>query len=251
MSPSNRTHTAKNLLLEMDRMNYDKACLHPISVPFTELARHNINDGFRARDEVSDRFIPFAAVNLWSLDDTIERRLEELRRRGAIGVKYHPEFQYTPPTKRGALTLFRWCARNDFPIIAHTGHTGMEPPWLRKNSEPEAYKEAFKKMESERISGLRIIFAHSGLNKSYKDVVKLAKEYQADHDICLETSGLSVPALKYILANYDKKCIVYESDWPFYPLAVSIARILVATESYTNYRADILHDNAARFLRLS
>jgi len=44
--------------------------------------------------------------------------------------------------------------------------------------------------------------------------------------------------------------VVYGSDWPFYPQAIGIAKVLIATEGDERRRRAVLHDNAARILGL-
>ena len=42
--------------------------------------------------------------------------------------------------------------------------------------------------------------------------------------------------------------IVYGTDWPFYHQALTLARVLLATEGAPDLRRAVLHDNAARLL---
>ncbi len=112
----------------------------------------------------------------------------------------------------------------------------------------EGYLRALEKGKIKK--SLRIVFAHAGLTK-YEEFVKVANEYtEKGHTVWLETSGLSVPALLYVLKNYDPKKVLYGNDWGFYPLVVSLARMLVATECYPEARKDIFYNNAARMLGL-
>ena len=240
LSRNNRTHTAANLAAEMDRMNHKKACISPIANFL--LGNRNVKDSYKAFEFKPDTFIPFAALKLpkqWG--DKQKQRLDDLLgREGVKGAKFHPEFQLRSPNDDSAIAFLRQCADKNVPVLAHIGFTGKEPNWLRKRGEPRLFRRAL-----EEIGNLRIIFAHTGLSV-YREVLCLAKDY-ADRT-WLETSGLPVPALKRILNEYDHKKIVYGSDWPFYPLAVSLARMLVATESCVQCRKDILHNNAARLL---
>jgi predicted TIM-barrel fold metal-dependent hydrolase len=40
------------------------------------------------------------------------------------------------------------------------------------------------------------------------------------------------------------------SDWPFYHLALPLAKVLLATEGAPEVRRQVLHDNAARLFGL-
>jgi predicted TIM-barrel fold metal-dependent hydrolase len=45
--------------------------------------------------------------------------------------------------------------------------------------------------------------------------------------------------------------ICFGSDWPFYPQAIGIAKVLVATEDDPVSRRELLHDNTSKLLGLS
>ena len=53
-----------------------------------------------------------------------------------------------------------------------------------------------------------------------------------------------------ILERYDTEKVLFGSDWPFYPLAVMLARCLVATESRPHLREPLFRANAKRLLAL-
>ena len=63
-------------------------------------------------------------------------------------------------------------------------------------------------------------------------------------------SGQSLPNVRRILDEAPPDRVVYGSDWPFYHQAIGIAKVLMATEGDDAARARVLHDNAARILRL-
>ena len=44
--------------------------------------------------------------------------------------------------------------------------------------------------------------------------------------------------------------VLYGTDWPFYHQALTLARVLIATEDDPALRRAVLHDNAARLLDL-
>ena len=44
--------------------------------------------------------------------------------------------------------------------------------------------------------------------------------------------------------------VLYGTDWPFYHQALTLARVLIATEDDRGLRRAVLHDNAARLFGL-
>jgi hypothetical protein len=237
--PIGATHTAANFADEMDRFNYAHACLLPIEGP---IASRHAELTVRAA-KLDPRFIAFAAVHPYRWGPRQETRLEELVRRGTPALKYHPEFQFIAPDNPDTMKMFEWCAGHDLPVLAHCGYTGAEPDWLRRKAEPERFRKAL-----EAFPNLRLLLAHTGLSR-WRATLDFVKEF--DGRVWLDISGQPVPSMKTILREYARERICYGSDWPFYPLAVALARTLAATEDCPDYRPDLLHDNASRFLKMA
>ncbi|GMU93661.1 MAG: hypothetical protein AMXMBFR4_27190 [Candidatus Hydrogenedentota bacterium] len=237
--PMGATHTAANFADEMDRFHYAHACLLPIEGP---IASRHAEATLRAA-KLDPRFIPFAAVHPYRWGPRQEARLEELVRRGTPALKYHPEFQFITPDNPHSMKLFEWCAAHDLPVLAHCGYTGAEPEWLRRKAEPERFRKAL-----EAFPNLRLLLAHTGLSR-WRETLDFVKLF--DDRIWLDISGQPVPSMKTILREYARERICYGSDWPFYPLAIALARTLAATEDCPHYRRDLLFNNAARFLKMA
>jgi predicted TIM-barrel fold metal-dependent hydrolase len=113
---------------------------------------------------------------------------------------------------------------------------------LRAKAEPERFRAALRNFPK-----LQVLLAHTGLSKRV-ETLAVAREFP--EQVWLDISGQSVPDLKMILDKFDRDRICFGSDWPFYPLAVALARTLVATETCPDYRTDLLFNNGARFRHL-
>ena len=188
------------------------------------------------------RFIPLAAVHPWPWGPRKIARLERQFSAGARCIKYHPEFQFMAPDNKHAMELFAWCEDKDVPVITHCGYKGVEPAWMREKSEPERFRPMLK-----AFPNLQVVMAHTGI-VLHKEILSLAREFE--DQVWLDIAGQDVPTILEILDGYDHQKILYGSDWPFYPLAVMLAKALVATEGREQVRADLLHNNAARLLEL-
>jgi uncharacterized protein len=236
----NRTQTAANLVAEMDRMNYRNVALLPIAIPHQ--SRH-ATDTLSAV-KMDARFVPFGAIypKPWGPKKIAE--LERQVKEHAIkGIKYHPVFQLLAPDDPAMMKLFEWCEAHDMLVYAHTGYTGKEPGFMREKSE---LKRFVKPLES--FPKLRIVFAHTGIRR-VDDALEVARKFE--DRVWVDISGQAAPAITYILQRYDTEKVMFGSDWPFYPLAVMIARGLVATQSCPNLRAGFFGGNAKRLLALA
>lgn len=236
-SRTGMTHTAANFMDEMNRINYRYTWLLPIEA--SPIGSRHSESTFEAA-KMDPRFIPLAAVHPWPWGPKKITRLERQLNDGARALKYHPEFQFIAPDNKHAMALFEWCQARDVVVLAHCGYKGAEPAWMREKSEAIRFRpmlSAFPK--------LRVIMAHTGII-IYKEILALAREFE--NQVWLDIAGQDVPTILEILNGYDTKRILYGSDWPFYPLAVALARTLVATEGREQLRLDLLHDNAARIM---
>lgn len=231
--PRAHTHTLPNQIAEMDRCGVSRAVSLPVEIPFwPRHAEHTI-----ATLKGQDRVVSFAGVHPWDIDPRakLKRQLSE----GCLGLKYHPEFQFHPPDSSHALRLFGFCEEMNVVVLSHSGSTGSEPPWLQKLSDLSRFKVLFKNFPK-----LRFILGHAGIRDLDK-AIAYSREFP---NVYLETSGQPVPALLKIFSQADHDRVLFGSDWPFFPIAVSLARALVATEGDPELRKKFLRDNAAKLL---
>ncbi len=234
---STKTHTVANLAAEMDRMNYERCCLLPIEIPFSRAHSTQIANAAK----LDKRLCAFAAVHPWPWTVAKERRLEQLVADGAPALKFHPEFQFIAPDNPHAMRMFAWCEAHGLPVLAHVGYKGVEPAWLRRKSEPERFRPVLRAFPK-----LKLLLAHTGITR-YEATLAVAREF--DEQVWLDISGQNVPISQYILSQYSHDRVLYGSDWPFYPLDVMIARVLVATEGNESLRHKMFRSNAVEFLK--
>ncbi len=235
----NKTHTAANLLDEMNRFRHDHAILLPIEIPVH--SRHL--EQTRRGEQVDARLVSFGGIHPRRWSDEKEAQLAEILEGRVRGIKFHPPFQFMAPDAPDAMRMFQWCAENDVVVLTHIGFTGREPAFIRAYSEPERFIAPLRAFPK-----LKMIFAHTGSRARFPETLAVAKQYR--DQVWLEFTGQPVPAIKQLLDEYDHEKLVYGTDWPFYPLCVSLARFLVATEGREASRPAILRDNFARLMNM-
>jgi len=216
--PIVRTQTAVNLLHDMDLFNTVAAVSLPIEIPLR--SRHAYQTIVACKPH--ERLVAFAGVHPWT--HYKELRLDWQQGQGALGLKYHPEFQFNPPDTKGAIELFGMCAERGLPVLAHSGSTGSEPRWMQNLSRPDRYRKALKAHPK-----LKLILGHSGIYV-YDEAIKVANDFP--EQVWLETSGEGMSVIRKIINEYDTSRILYGSDWTFFPLGVPIARSMAALEGF-------------------
>ena len=70
-------------------------------------------------------------------------------------------------------------------------------------------------------------------------------------NVWLETSSQSLRNVTRMVERADTRRVVHGSDWPFYHPAISVSKVLIATEGKPEVRRQILWDNGARLLGVS
>jgi len=233
-----RTHTGANLLAEMDDVGVARAAVLPIElglpllVSLSERWIRTIQE-----QDWQDRLLPFASVHPGDAD--APARLRALAAAGARGVKLHPEMQRFHPDAPEAMAVYAECERLGLPVVFHTGRSGIEPEGLRHFALPRRYQPAVA-----AFPGVRFVFGHGGA-RDLEAAIPIAR---AHRNVWLGLSSLGVSQIDRALAALGPDRLVFGSDWPFYHLATTLAKILIVTRGDDGARDALLRHNADALL---
>lgn len=233
-----QTHTAANLLAEMDDVGVAQAAVLPImlGLPFgDDLTRQ----WTRAIQENGwgDRLLPFASVRPGSRGAV--EKLREHAAAGVAGVKLHPEVQRFFPDSPEAMEIYAECERLGLPIVFHAGRSGIEPERLRKFALMRRYVPAVAE-----FPGVRFIFGHGGA-RDLERAIPIAKQHR---NVWLGLSSLGLRQIDRAREALGPDRLVFGSDWPFYHLATTLAKILIVTGPDTGARDAMLRGSAQALL---
>jgi len=190
-----------------------------------------------------DIFLPFCTINP-SLVSQPKQEFRKLVRMGVKGIKLYPSYSHFYPNDRYLYPVYEIAAAEGLPVLVHTGSSVFKGSKI-KYSDPIHLDDV-----ATDFPDLAILMAHSGRGLWYEKAFFLSRLHP---NLYMEISGLPPKnLLKYfpeLGRNSDK--IVYGSDWPGIKSMAenieSIKKLPLASESIKK----ILHDNAARILRLS
>lgn len=229
------THTIPNLLREMEETGIRASLLLPIDFP---VLSDNAKIALSAAKSTS-KILSAGSVHPFASDP--ERRLDAQLAAGARGIKMHPSVQLVRPDTRRAKRLYRMCAEREMFVFWHCGPAGIEPKIGQYLNQVRFYEEPIRQNP-------RTIFllGHSGA-RQFEQALALQKAYP---NVWLETSSQSLSNVRRMVLEADPDRVVHGSDWPFYHPAISVAKILIATEDRPDIRRKFLWSNAARLLRI-
>jgi uncharacterized protein len=230
------THTAPNLLRDMDALGITSSVVLPFDLPV----------GARNADHLLDvarrypRLLPFGSVH--PLDRDAERRLDRQQSAGAHGVKLHPNGQFIAPDHPKTVHLCGRCGVRGLPVLFHCGPVGIEPKAAARRSQVERYERTIRENPDTTF-----VLGHSGALQ-HEQAIDFADRYP---NTWFDLSCLGLRALRQVLDTVPPDRILYGTDWPFYHQALTLARVLIATEGDRALRRAVLHDNAERLLGLA
>jgi len=237
-SDAARTQTAANLVAEMDDVGVARAAILPIALglPFGDDLSARWLAAIR-EGGFGDRLVPFASVH--PRDGDAREKLRAFAAAGARGVKLHPEMQRFRPDAPEAMAVYEECERLDLPVVFHAGRSGIEPERLRPYALLRHYEPAVA--EFPRV---RFVFGHGGA----RDLARAIPVARRHRNVWLGLASLGVTQIDEALRALGPERLVFGSDWPFYHLAATLAKILVVAGDDPPVRDRLLRHNALGLL---
>lgn len=236
-----RTHTIPNIIAEMDRLGIQKSVVLPIAMNLT-FGDDASNEWFNAirNTGLLDRLIPFASVHPNDPDKITKlRRYAEL---GMKGVKVHPTMQRIFPDSDAAMEIYVEAGNLGIPVLWHSGRAGIEPALMQTYATMDRYVRPIHELPN-----VRFILGHAGAAMDWEQAMLLARD---NANAWLELSGPSVPAMQAMIETAGPEKMMYGTDWAFYPQALALAKVLIATHGDKAIRDQILHHTAAEVIGL-
>ena len=239
-SDSARTQTIPNLLDEMDATRVEKSIILPIAFnfPFGDNLAENWHSAIR-ETETSDRLIPGASVH--PRDDRRIERLEAFAKAGARVVKLHPTMQAFYPDEPDAMEIYEAADRLGMIIFYHGGRAGIEPESRHRYAMPRHYEGALSSFPN-----LPFVFGHAGARDG-DAMLELGLRYD---NAWFGIHGQGVTHLDKMIRRTGGERMLFGTDWPFYHLAATLAKVLIVTNDSdrNEIRHAILRGNAERLL---
>jgi predicted TIM-barrel fold metal-dependent hydrolase len=232
------TQTIPNLLSEMDATRVEQAVILPIvfGFPFGD----DLSNRWHAaitRADARARLRLGASVH----PDDPERiaQLEQQATRGARVVKLHPTMQRFYPDDEKMMELYAACEHLGLIVFLHCGRAGIEPESTQPYALPRHYEVALS-----NFPRLRFVLGHGGARDA-----AAALDLALRHDNAwLGVHGQSVTQLAEMVRRTGGERLLFGSDWPFYHVASSLAKVLIVTRDAPELRYALLRGNASQIL---
>lgn len=237
------THTIPNELAEMDALGIGRAFVLPIGGNFdTDYDADNPSELWASAIETAgagDRLVAFGSVH--PNDPGKLEKLERYAALGLAGIKLHPSMQLIAPDDPATMEIYPVCDRLRLPVFFHSGRTSLEVANQAELVNLDRYQAPVREFPN-----VDFVLGHSGAVLDFEAAIALAKDCP---NVWLCLAGPSVPALEQLVAELGPERLLFGSDWPFYPMAYMLSKVLIATRCDPTVRDLMLSGNAERFLQ--
>ena len=228
--------TAEGLRTSMKRHGIDLSVVMPIATKPSQTESIN-----RYAKEISvDGLLSFGSLH--PANDDPEGILEDLRDKGFLGIKLHPEFQNFYIDSPESLRVLRCAERLGLLVMLHTGaDVGIAPP---VHCAPARLNSVL-----DHVSGQNMIAAHMGGFNMWEDVERYLIGTPFYLDTAVVMDFLDNQTAKHMMLAHGTHKILMASDspWASQGRAVSYIRDMALEPSVEE---DILGGNARRLLGL-
>ena len=169
-----------------------------------------------------------------------DKRLEQIRAAAKAGfkvLKLHPTVQRFYPDDPSMMDLYELAQELGLIIFFHGGRAGIEPEASHRFAMPRHYQAAIANFPK-----LNFILGHAGA-RDFDGMLELSLRH---NNAWLGIHGQSLTNLDTMIRRSAGERLLFGTDWPFYHLGVSLAKVLIATESVgrRDIRTAILRGNA-------
>jgi predicted TIM-barrel fold metal-dependent hydrolase len=234
------TQTIPNLLAEMDASRVGEAVILPITfgLPFGDDLAVRWRSAI-AKAKAGDRFLLGGSVH--PRDPERVAKLESEAAAGARVIKLHPTMQRFYPDDPDVMDIYEACERLGLVVFFHAGRAGIEPEATHRYALPRHYEGA-----ANAFPNVQFVFGHAGA----RDVAEILPIALRHENVWLGIHGQGVTQLHELLEKSGGERLLFGTDWPFYHLAATLAKVLIVTEGREAQRDAILRGNAERLLGL-
>jgi predicted TIM-barrel fold metal-dependent hydrolase len=140
------------------------------------------------------------------------------------------------------MEIYEECGRLGLPVVFHGGRAGIEPEYSQQFALIRYYEPGIA-----RFRDVQFVLGHSGA-RDVADAIPLAQRHE---NTWLDLHGQSVTMLDEIIRRVGSDRLLFGTDWPWYHLAATLAKVLIVTERRPAVREAILRGNALRLLGLA
>lgn len=233
-----KTQTIPNLLREMNAMHVQHSLLLPIKLglPFGD----TLTEDWRSAVASAEATVRLhVGLSVHPREDDCVQQMRNHADTGARVIKLHPTVQRFYPDDAAVMDLYAEAEKLGLVVFFHGGRAGIEPDYTHRYAMPRHYEAPLAEFPK-----LQFILGHAGARDG-EAMLNLALRYD---NAWLGIHGQSLTQLEVMIQRTGGDRLLFGTDWPFYHLGASLAKVLITTEAAgrEQIRRRILRENALR-----
>lgn len=201
-----------SLISSMDRNGIERSVICSIATKPSQY--HSILKW--SKEIMSERIIPFPSFH--PDDDKWEERIEEIKRNGFKGIKFHPFYQDFNLDEKKMLPIYEKISDSNLMLVVHTGYD-FAFERIRK-ADPEKIIK-IKKMFPE----LKLITTHLGAWELWDEVEELIIGEEIYMEISFSLEFLTEEKARRIILKHPPDHILFGTDSPWTDQGETIERL--------------------------
>lgn len=229
--------TRDALLSSMDKNGIAYSVVLPIATTLTQSASIN---NFAENVNNTERLFSFGSLH--PMQENWESVLYDIKEKGLLGIKLHPEYQDFYIDSPEALRILEKCEELDLLTVLHAGKDiGIDPP---VHCMPKRLKNALN-----YVKGDKIIAAHLGGWCVWDEVEKYLVGTPIYFDTAYTVDFIEHEQLLRIIRNHGSEKILYATDSPWEAQAYAVGA-LNAIGLTDGEKDNIFYKNAKKLLKI-
>lgn len=229
--------TLDALKKSMAKNGVDISVVLPIATSVTQYASIN---KFAALINGRDGVYSFGSLH--PMQENWEETLYDIKEKGLLGIKLHPEYQNFYIDSPEAIRLLKKCEELDLIVVLHAGNdVGAPPP---AHCLPDRLSGVL-----DHVSGEKIVAAHMGGWRAWDDVERYLVKTPIYLDTAYSLRDISAEQMLRIIKNHGSDKILFATDSPWENQGFTVEGIRSLGLSETEL-SDIFYKNAKKLLKI-
>lgn len=231
--------TVSGLIRSMDEYGVDYSVVMPIA---TTTRQSSTINRVAAETNRADRLFSFGSLH--PLQDDWESTLYDIKEKGLLGIKLHPEYQQVFIDSKESVRILKLCEKLGLLVTLHAGQdVGMAPP-------VHCMPEALRHVLDYEVEGSNIIAAHMGGWREWDGVEKYLAGTPVKLDTAYVSKDLPIKQFERIVRAHGAEKILFATDSPWERPDMTVRYINSASLTEAEKKM-IFSENAKKLLKIS
>ncbi len=226
----------KGLINKMDTWGVDRSVI--LNIATNPRQQNNVNDFAQYINDNYDRLIAFGSVNPFSEDVVCD--VFDLKKRNFLGIKLHPDYVGLTLDDKKCMKVLEAAQEAGLIVVIHAGYDFISPNFI--HSTPDRILNVLK-----QLPNLKLVAAHMGSNKMWRDVLKKLCGQNVYFDTSLCAYDIEKELAESIIKNHPSDKILFGSDMPWCSAAYT-KLFIDSLDISQSLKENIYHKNAEKLL---